>query len=216
MPYYRCIGELPPKRHTQFRRPDGRLYHEELMGAEGFSSDSALLYHAQVPSAVVASRVWELPEQCTVPNHPLRPRHLRLHVLAADGADAVTGRQLVLGNGDVRISYVVADVPSPLYRNAIGDECVFVEAGSATVQTVFGTLSAGPGDTWSSRGGRRTGGCRTGRCGSTPSRPTRTSPRPSGTCPRAGSSWSTRRTASAICARRRRPCWPRAPTSRCT
>jgi homogentisate 1,2-dioxygenase len=146
MPYYRCIGELPPKRHTQFRRPDGRLYHEELMGAEGFSSDSALLYHAQVPSAVVASRVWDLPEQCTVPNHPLRPRHLRLHALGADGADAVTGRQLVLGNGDVRISYVVADVPSPLYRNAIGDECVFVEAGSAMVQTVFGALSAGPGD----------------------------------------------------------------------
>jgi homogentisate 1,2-dioxygenase len=146
MPYYRCIGELPPKRHTQFRRPDGRLYHEELMGAEGFSSDSALLYHTEVPSAVVASRVWELPEQCTVPNHPLRPRHLKLHTLGVAGADAVTGRQLVLGNGDVRIYYVVAEVASPYYCNAIGDECVFVEAGSATVETMFGTLAAGPGD----------------------------------------------------------------------
>jgi homogentisate 1,2-dioxygenase len=146
MPYYRSIGEIPPKRHTQFRRPDGRLYAEELMGAEGFSSDSALLYHAEVPSAVVASRAWDLPEQCTVPNHPLRPRHLRLHLLGRDGADAVTGRQLILGNADVRICYAVVDVPSPLYRNAIGDECVYVEAGTATVQTVFGVLSAGAGD----------------------------------------------------------------------
>jgi homogentisate 1,2-dioxygenase len=146
MPHYRVGGEIPPKRHTQFRRPDGRLYHEELMGAEGFSSDSTLLYHAEVPSAVVASRPWELPEQCTAPNHPLRPRHLRLHLLGGDGADAVTGRQLVLGNGDVRICYAVASVASPLYRNAIGDECVFVESGTATVQTVFGAIEAATGD----------------------------------------------------------------------
>ena len=45
MPYYRSVGEVPRKRHTQFRRPDGGLYAEELMGQEGFSSDSSLLYH---------------------------------------------------------------------------------------------------------------------------------------------------------------------------
>src|SRR5439155_26858993 len=53
---------------------------------------------------------------------------------------------LVLGNADVRIGYVVAGEASPLYRNATGDECVFVEAGSATVETVFGALDVGPGD----------------------------------------------------------------------
>ena len=58
----------------------------------------------------------------------------------------VTGRRLVLGNDDVRISYVVAGATSPLYRNAIGDECVYIESGSATVETVFGPLSARPGD----------------------------------------------------------------------
>ena len=52
----------------------------------------------------------------------------------------MTGRRLVLGNADVRISYVVAGEPSPLYRNAIGDECVYVESGAATVETVFGAL----------------------------------------------------------------------------
>jgi ribosomal protein S6 len=41
-------------------------------------------------------------------------------------------RRLVLGNGDVRISYVAAGESSPLYRNAIGDECVYVESGGGT------------------------------------------------------------------------------------
>jgi homogentisate 1,2-dioxygenase len=59
-----------------------------------------------VPSAIVDSRAWDLPDLRTTPNHPLRPRHLRLHELGTDWqrADAVTGRRLVLGNGDVRIS----------------------------------------------------------------------------------------------------------------
>ncbi|MBN9611089.1 MAG: homogentisate 1,2-dioxygenase [Actinobacteria bacterium 69-20] len=151
MAYYRSVGEIPPKRHTQFRASDGTLYAEELMGEEGFSSDSSLLYHRRNTSAMVDARVWDLPDLATTPNHPLKPRHLRLHDLfpgSAPGAgvDAVTGRRLVLGNGDVRIGYVVCDTPSPLYRNAIGDECVFVEAGAAIVETVFGALSARQGD----------------------------------------------------------------------
>ena len=60
MAYYRRVGEVPPKRHTQHRQPDGRLYYEELMGEEGFSSDSSLLYHRGVPSAIVDAQPWEL------------------------------------------------------------------------------------------------------------------------------------------------------------
>jgi homogentisate 1,2-dioxygenase len=129
MAFYRQVGEVPPKRHTQFRKPDGGLYYEELMGEEGFSSDSSLLYHAGVPSAIVDSQVWDLPDLSTVANHPLTPRHLKLHDLFTDTSktNAVEDRRLVLGNGDVRISYVVAEQPSPYYRNAIGDECVYVE-----------------------------------------------------------------------------------------
>ncbi|GAA5144436.1 homogentisate 1,2-dioxygenase [Nocardioides marinquilinus] len=146
MAYYRRVGEVPPKRHTQHRDPDGRLYYEELMGEEGFSSDSSLLYHRGVPSAILASEVWELPDQTRVANHPLKPRHLRLHELGT-GKDAVTDRRLVLGNADVRIGYVVTGVdPSPLYRNAIGDECVYVESGAGTVETVFGVLPYRTGD----------------------------------------------------------------------
>ncbi len=146
MAYYRRLGEVPGKRHTQLRDPEGRLYREELMGEEGFSSDSSLLYHRGVPSALVATDVWELPDQSRTPNHPLAPRHLRLHDLETR-PDAVTGRRQVLGNNDVRISYVVTGVEaSLLYRNAIGDECVFVEAGSGVVETVFGAVSYRAGD----------------------------------------------------------------------
>ncbi|MBV9097263.1 MAG: homogentisate 1,2-dioxygenase, partial [Frankiaceae bacterium] len=136
MPYYRSVGEIPPKRHTQFRQPDGSLYAEELMGVEGFSSDSALLYHRHLPTAITdAVAVDELAPRL-VPNHPLKPRHLRTHKLDIASVDAVTGRQLLLGNDDVRISYVVADQQSPLYRNAAGDEMLYVESGEATVETV--------------------------------------------------------------------------------
>ncbi|MDX6236357.1 MAG: homogentisate 1,2-dioxygenase, partial [Kribbellaceae bacterium] len=131
MAFYRQVGQVPPKRHTQFRKPDGGLHYEELMGEEGFSSDSSLLYHSGVPSAIVDSQVWELPDLATVPNHPLTPRHLKLHDLfgAAAGNNVVEHRRLVLGNADVRIFYVVGAGPSPLYRNAIGDECVYIESG---------------------------------------------------------------------------------------
>jgi homogentisate 1,2-dioxygenase len=155
MPYYRSLGSVPRQRHTQHRHTqhrdpsgaaDGPLLREELMGEEGFSSDSSLLYRRGVPSAITASAVWELPDLATTPNHPLRPMHLRLHDLET-GTCPVEGRRLVLGNNDVRIAYVVTGTePSPLYRNAIGDECVFVEAGSGTVESVFGVLSYRAGD----------------------------------------------------------------------
>ncbi|MGH3939992.1 MAG: homogentisate 1,2-dioxygenase [Pseudonocardiaceae bacterium] len=147
MPYYRRVGDIPSKRHTQHRTPAGALYYEELMGQEGFSSDSSLLYHRCSPSAIVDAAVWELPRGDTVPNHPLKPRHLRLPSLFPDQTrDVVTGRRLLLGNGDVRICYVVAEEVSPLYRNAVGDECVYIESGRAVVETVFGALPARQGD----------------------------------------------------------------------
>ncbi|GAA4683783.1 homogentisate 1,2-dioxygenase [Nocardioides nanhaiensis] len=146
MAFYRQVGEVPRTRHTQARDAQGRLYREELMGEEGFSSDSSLLYHRGVPSAIVASEVWELPDQSRTPNHPLRPRHLRLHELTT-GTCAVRDRRVVLANADCRIGYVVTGTEtSPLYRNAIGDECVFVEAGSGVVETVFGVVPYRAGD----------------------------------------------------------------------
>ncbi|HET6816811.1 MAG TPA: homogentisate 1,2-dioxygenase [Mycobacteriales bacterium] len=146
MPFYRAVGHIPRKRHTQFRKPDGSLYAEELMGVEGFSSDSALLYHEHAPTAILDAVAVDETAQPLTANHPLKPRHFKTHKLDAPSADLVTGRRLLLGNDDLRISYVIADQPSPLYRNGAGDELVYVEAGSAVLESVFGTLRVGSGD----------------------------------------------------------------------
>jgi homogentisate 1,2-dioxygenase len=149
MPYYRSAGSVPPKRHTQHRTPQGSLYFEELIGEDGFSSDSSLLYHVNIPSAVNDFRVWEMPDQSLIANHPLTPRHFSTHKLfdaSTTGVDAVTGRRLLLGNADIRIAYVVAGALSPYYRNGIGDECLYFEEGQALIETVFGDLEVGDGD----------------------------------------------------------------------
>ena len=153
MAHYISLGSVPPKRHTQHRTPEGGLYYEELMGEEGFSSDSSLLYHRGIPSTISKARIWELGDAlATTPNHPMLPRHLKLHELFPDaeaggtGVDVVTGRRLVLGNAEARISYVVADAPSPFYRNGIGDECIYLERGAARVETVFGAFDVAQGD----------------------------------------------------------------------
>ncbi|XHR95723.1 hypothetical protein ACFJIV_03190 [Mucilaginibacter sp. UC70_90] len=52
MPLYHSLGSIPPKRHTQFRKPDGSLYAEELVSTEGFSSLYSLVYHAYPPTIV--------------------------------------------------------------------------------------------------------------------------------------------------------------------
>lgn len=146
MPHYRAVGEIPHKRHTAFRKPDGGLYAEELMGVEGFSADSALLYHDGLPTAIVDSRPAEPPPLRRRANLPLRPRHFRTHKLDASGGDAITGRQYLLANDDCRISYAVAEAPSPLYRNAAGDECIYVEDGAGRFESVFGAFDVGKGD----------------------------------------------------------------------
>ncbi|MFC4019807.1 homogentisate 1,2-dioxygenase [Micromonospora sp. GCM10011542] len=146
MPYYRSVGEVPRKRHTQFRQPDGSLYAEELMGQEGFSSDSSLLYHRHAPTAIVAAEEFTPPAYARTPNLPLKPRHLRTHKLDSGGADPVLGRQYLLANDDVRIAYVLADRPSPLFRDATGDHCLYVESGTLRVESPFGVLDAVAGD----------------------------------------------------------------------
>jgi homogentisate 1,2-dioxygenase len=148
MPYYRSVGEIPRKRHTQFRAPDGSLYAEELMGVEGFSSDSALLYHRHLPTAIVDAVQVEDARQ-TSPNLPLKPRHFRSQDLKWESpaeVDAVTGRRLLFGNADVKICFVAATQPSPLYRNAAGDELLYVQTGTAVIETIYGSLTVGDGD----------------------------------------------------------------------
>ena len=145
MPYFRSVGDVPRKRHLRQPGPDGGLLYEEVMGEEGFSGESSLLYHLRSPSALVDAKVMDDERPGAVANSPLLPRHLRTPDLPA-GGDAVTDRQLLLANDDVAISWVAATTTSPHYRNAVGDELAYVQAGSATIETVFGRLDVGPGD----------------------------------------------------------------------
>ncbi|MFC6088289.1 homogentisate 1,2-dioxygenase [Saccharothrix lopnurensis] len=147
MAYYRQVGEIPRKRHTQFRTPEGGLYAEELMGVEGFSADSALLYHRHLPTAIVDAVTVEEHRGALSPNLPLKPRHFKTPDLTWDDAtDAVTGRRTLLGNADVVVGFVRASAPSPLYRNAAGDELLYVRTGSGVVETIYGALPVGEGD----------------------------------------------------------------------
>src|SRR5215211_405064 len=149
MPYYRAVAEIPRKRHTQFRKPDGGLYAEELMGVEGFSSDSALLYHGNLPTAIVDAETVPDAGRSTAPNLPLKPRHFRTQDLKwedLDAVDAVIGRRQLFANADVSICFVAASAPSPLYRNAFGDELLYVQSGSGTVETIYGALPVSDGD----------------------------------------------------------------------
>src|ERR1700712_2228605 len=52
MPYYYKLGQVPQKRHTQFRKPDGGLYSEQLFSTEGFSNDYTLMYHIHQPTQI--------------------------------------------------------------------------------------------------------------------------------------------------------------------
>jgi len=95
MPYFMQVGHVPRKRHTQFRREDGRLYCEELMGEEGFVSDSSLLYHREPPTDVLALEPVADERGALVANFPLKPRHLRPRQLQVKG-DLVRDRPCCL------------------------------------------------------------------------------------------------------------------------
>jgi homogentisate 1,2-dioxygenase len=144
MPYYRHVGDVPRKRHS-YARVDGDLLFEELMGQEGFSSESSLLYHRRSPSAIVAIEAVAEPEQPVCADVPLTPRHLRTTALEP-GGDAVRNRVLLLANDDVRISYFAATTPSDLYRDAVGDQLAYMQSGEGVLETSFGALTVATGD----------------------------------------------------------------------
>ncbi|HEY8296841.1 MAG TPA: homogentisate 1,2-dioxygenase [Candidatus Baltobacteraceae bacterium] len=140
MPFYVRAGELPAKRHIQFRRPDGGLYAEELFSTKGFDSVYSLLYHLRPPTATLDVRDWNRSVPQFLPNQPLRNRHVKTQKLHAPG-DAVDARVPLLGNADIVLS--IADVDRAMeyfYRNVGGDELLFVHRGDGTIETPFGNI----------------------------------------------------------------------------
>jgi homogentisate 1,2-dioxygenase len=146
MPSYVRAGHLPSKRHIQFRRPDGGLYAEELFSTKGFESVYSLLYHLRPPTATLEVRPWHRPPIRLEANEPLRNRHFKTAHIATTG-DAIDSRTPLLGNSDVLISLAEAAQPmQSFYRNAGGDELLFVHYGEGMLQTPFGELTYRPND----------------------------------------------------------------------
>ncbi len=147
MPYYIQLGSIPPKRHIQFRRPDGALYSEEVFGTEGFAGPTSTLYHIHPPTQVTGWKPMHSTKPQYVETDLLRMRHLLSQKMRAFG-DPISGRRILLGNDDVEMSICVPAEKATKYhfKNAQGDECLFVHFGSGTVRTMFGTLRFRPRD----------------------------------------------------------------------
>ena len=146
MPSYHALGKIPPKRHTQFRKPDGGLYSEELFGEEGFSGVESLLYHQYPPTRV--SKIERFGAACE--EEWKQETHRHHHLKAGNsppGGDPISGRKTLMYNADCAISAVAPTEPMDyFYRNAMGDELLFVHYGSGTIETTFGTLPYHEGD----------------------------------------------------------------------
>src|SRR5260221_8096058 len=146
MPGYHRLGQVPPKRHTQFRKPDGTLYAEELFGTEGFSGNYSNLYYYYAPTRVkkvekfmdVHLEGWSEDVQ--------RHHHLKTGPLAP-GGDAVLGRQVLLFNKDVARAVAKAtEEMSSVYRNCECGEVYLVHDGHGMLETNFGLLPYHEGD----------------------------------------------------------------------
>ncbi|MBV8886077.1 MAG: homogentisate 1,2-dioxygenase [Chroococcidiopsidaceae cyanobacterium CP_BM_RX_35] len=146
MTYYYKLGNIPHKRHTQLRQPDGSLYHEELIGIHGFSGVHSLLYHLRPPTQ--NQKIW-LEGKVDISYEeqgPLRHRHLRAANEVACG-DAIAARVLLLANADICMSIARPTVPMQYwYRFAHGDEVIFIHEGRGLLESQYGILHYKPGD----------------------------------------------------------------------
>ena len=146
MPIYHRLGRLPRKRHTTLRKDDGSIHYEELVGNQGFTGPSSLLYHLRLPTVVKEIRplralAWE-----TEGERMLRHRHFRTKGLAT-GPSPVLDRVPLLFNADVALSVARPEREDDfLYRNGQGDEVVFTAEGEGILESSFGELPYRPGD----------------------------------------------------------------------
>lgn len=147
MPIYHQLGKIPPKRHTQFRKPYGSLYHEQLFGTIGFDGMSALLYHLQPPTQV--DRIGEsrdiMPKVAVEKNMAAR-KFIGFDVPPAD--DFLDARTVLLLNSDIHIGVAAPrkSLRDYFYKNADADEMLFIHRGKGTLRTMMGNIPFEYGD----------------------------------------------------------------------
>lgn len=147
MPHYHTLGQIPHKRHTQFRQPNGTLYSEQLFSTEGFSSHYSLLYHCHPPTEIVkvdepyavAPRVAE--------EKMLKHRSFQGFNIQPEN-DYLASRKPVLVNSDCHLSLAAPrnSMTDYFYKNADADELLFIHEGSGTLRTQYGRIDFAYGD----------------------------------------------------------------------
>jgi homogentisate 1,2-dioxygenase len=147
MPYYYTLGTIPHKRHTQFRKPDGSLYSEQLFSTEGFSNDYSLLYHVYPPTQIIKTEKPVDVSPKVAEERMLSHRSLEGFKVKPQ-KDYLDSRTPVLVNNDVHI--VLAGPQESMqdyfYKNADADEMIFVHEGTGVLKTMYGELPFGYGD----------------------------------------------------------------------
>ena len=147
MSHYYTLGKIPHKRHTQFRKPDGSLYSEQLFSTEGFSDDYSLLYHTYPPTMITSTD-----EPIDV--SPKIAEEKMLKHRSFEGfkvkpvADYLQSRKAILVNNDCHIVLAAPQqsMTDYFYKNADADEMIFVHEGNGKVKTQYGELPFSFGD----------------------------------------------------------------------
>jgi homogentisate 1,2-dioxygenase len=148
MPHYHKLGKIPPKRHIQFRKPDGGLYAEQLVSTEGFSAEYSVVYHGYPPTLV--NRIDE--PFSVAPSVALdkNMQHRSFQGFKVAPAPAyIQSRVPVLVNDDVYIHLAAPQAwgPNPyFFKNSDAHEMVFVHEGEGVLKTLYGNLNFSYGD----------------------------------------------------------------------
>jgi len=147
MSYYHQLGSVPPKRHTQFRKPDGSLYAEQLFSTEGFSNDYSLLYHAHPPTQIIKTGKTADVAPRVATEKMLKHRSFEgFNIKPAK--DFLESRIPILINNDVHITLAAPQesIKDYFYKNADADELIFVHEGTGVLRTMYGQLPFRYGD----------------------------------------------------------------------
>lgn len=147
MPIYHQLGKIPKKRHTQFRKSNGQLYHEELFGTIGFEGMSSLLYHHHRPTQVKQiDTPKDVQPKVGIKNNIQSHKFISFDV--APQKDFLASRTPLLVNSDIHIGVAAPEesVTHYFYKNADADEMLFVHQGKGVLHTLLGNIPFKPGD----------------------------------------------------------------------
>ena len=147
MPFYHHLGNIPSKRHIQFRKPDGNLYQEELVSTEGFSSMYSLIYHTQPPTMVKEiGKEYPYGPKAAIQKNLQNRSFLTFKTKPED--DYLKSRTYLLFNNDV---YLASAAPKKsmtdyFFKNSDADEVLFIHEGSGVLKTIYGKIPFEYGD----------------------------------------------------------------------